>query len=179
METQLHQLSIVTGFSDRLMFLVQLAGHRKHGSVNVVVRHSALSRSGVMKMLENDRPPRDEYLHALIENIAGDFKRQKGVLVKKSDLSDYLLYARDLPDALLQLIPDYLPGDDQKISNNYVLTVAGRKNINLALISDVNRRKVLARVSHYCQKNSLSELTPKLETIIESLLHLALEDELL
>jgi hypothetical protein len=179
METQQHQLSIVTGFSDRLKFLVQLAGHRKHGSVNVVVRHSALSRSGVMKMLENDRPPRDEYMHALIENLVGDFKRQKGALVKRSDISDYLLYARDLPDNLLQLIPDYLPGDDHKVFNNYVLTVAGRKNINLALISDVNRRKVLARVSHYCQKNSLSELTPKLETIIESLLHLALEDELL
>jgi hypothetical protein len=179
METQLNQLNVVAGFADRLLFLVQLAGHRKHGSVNVVVKYSTLSRSGVTKMLENDRPPRAEYLESLTGNIAGDFKRHKGLAVKKSELSDYLLYSTALPEPLAQIIPDYVPDTDHNFVNNFVLTVAGRKDINLSSVSAVNRRKVVARIAHYCSKNNVSELTPKLETIIESLLHLALEDELL
>lgn len=180
MNELIDKVTIQAGYTDRLKFLMKLAGHREHGTLTTLTRYSLMSRTGVLKMIEADRPPaKQESFEHLLKSISDDFWRIKKTKVAKDALSKYLLFGLDLPSNLIALIPGFVEEGLNEKALTFVYAVAKKNSVDLNQITNANKQKVQARIAHYCSKNNIDELSPKLESIVSSLLILALEDELI
>jgi len=174
------KITIQPGYSERLLFLMKLAGHRQHGTVATITRYALMSRTGGLKMMEADRPPaKQESLDNLVSKISEDFLRLKKTPVSTEDITAYLLYNTSLPVYVLSLIPNHLEADASDRALEYIHHIADKIGFKLEDVTDVNLLKVQTKVAHYCSKNSITNITDKLESIITSLLTLAAEDELI
>lgn len=168
---------IQPGYSERLVNIMRIAGHREHGISSTLVGYLGLSRSGYYKLLQSDKPPAStESINNLADRIVEDFKTLRGLTVTPSSVLDYLLYNASLPANVLFSVVD---PSLAKSSAHFIEAVAGKIGFDLNTISQLNFEKLNAKISHYCAKNAVSELNDRLESIIQSLLNIAAEDELL
>lgn len=168
---------IQPGYSERLVNIMRIAGHREHGISSTLVGYLGLSRSGYYKLLSSDKPPASrESIVNLADRIVEDFKAIRGLTVTPSSVLDYLLYNASLPANVLFSVVD---PSLAKSSLQFIEAVADKMGFDLNSVSKSNFEKLNAKISHYCAKNAVSELNERLESIIQSLLNIAAEDELL
>lgn len=177
---------VVQGFTVRLNEVLELAGYRAYGRQKIVAEFTGLTKDGVKKMYQEDRPPRPETLNKLLDELL-TVLYEKGIELAKTQLKNYLLYAQgsiepsiDGPEGdsvKSELdIADFVRTDPVYTSQIIISIDNKAKSLGIDPTDDIkpsDMRLIQYRIISYCHKNRPPIDSEKVEGMIESLFELA------
>ncbi len=177
---------VVQGFTVRLDDVLELAGYRAYGRQKVVSQFTGLTKAGVKKMYQEDRPPRPDTLNKLLDELLNVLS-EKDIEFAKTQLKSYLLHNKgnltskeDQPEDSSSNgkfdIAEFVRADPVYTSQVIINIDNKAKSLGINPADDIkpsDMKLIQFRIISYCHKNRPPIESEKVDGMIESLFELA------